>query len=304
MPIVLAAPLTSPEGSGPLNHARAMSWTGFDGSFWDLTDVYGPMQLREGVKGLHMPPMTVFQSSTPLVPGAEIGGYSIDPRPVYWPLTFIAASSDEWRRTYADFFRSLHPTRPGVWKVGSGDDARTLPLTYTPDGGAYAFKSDPFVNGVALIGLELVATRPLWRGKAIQQEFRADEPVDFIPSGPGDVYHPSPVATFATASIMNSGDEPAFLRWTVEGPANALELGVAGAVIDVPFPVEEGSTLVIDTDPSAQYATLDGTDVTAQLGFQMFAPVPARGTSPLTIASGGTGSVTAELTPLYWTAHG
>lgn len=302
MPIVLAAPLTSPGGTGALNHARSMSWTGFDGSFWDLTDVYGPMQLREGVKGLHMPPMTVFQSSTPLVPGAEIGGYSIDPRPVYWPLTFIASSSDEWRRAYSDFFRSLHPTRPGIWKVGSGDDARTLPLTYTPDGGAYAFKSDPFVNGVALIGLELVATRPLWRGKSIKQEFRADEPVDFIPAAPGDEYFPSPVATFSTATIENPGDEPSYLLWTVEGPQSELELGVDGAVIRVPFDVADGSTLIIDTDPAGQYATLDGVDVTAALGFQMFGPVPARGRSPLTIQSAGAGAVTAELVPLYWTA--
>lgn len=302
MPIVLAAPLTSPQHPG-VNLPRAMSWTGFDGSVWDLTDEFGTLQLREGVKGLHMPPMTIFESSTPLVPGSDIQGYAIEGRPVYWPLTFIAESADEWRRAYAGFFRSLHPVQPGIWKVGTGEDARTLPLTYRPDGGSYSFKSDPFVNGVALIGLELYAPRPLWRGATIRQTFFADEPVDFIPSAPGDEYHPSPVASFASATFPNPGDEPAYLLWTVEGPQSSLELGVDGAVIDVPFDVDEGSTLIIDTDPAGQYATLDGVDVTAELGFQMFGPVPARGSSPLTIRSSGSGSVGAELVPLYWTAY-
>lgn len=301
MPIVFATPLPTPPLPS-VNLPRAMTWTGFDGSTWDLTDEFASMQLREGVKGLHMPPMTIFESSTPLVPGSDIQGYAIGGRPVYWPLTFLADSPQEWRSAYAGFFRSLHPVNPGLWTVGVGDDARTLPLTYWPDAGSYAFKSDPFVNGVALIGLDLYAARPLWRGKAIEQTFLADGPTDFIPGEPGEDYYPSPVATFATANIDNPGDEPSYLRWTVNGPAFELELGVDGAVIDVPFNVAEHSTLVIDTDPASQYATLDGEDVTPLLGFQMFGPVPARGRSPLTIKSAGAGSVTAELVPLYWTA--
>lgn len=301
MPIVLASPSSVP--SPPLGDgtARYMSWTGRDGVEWVLCGKNAVPAMQRGVKGLHMPRMDVFESSTPLVPGSDLLGYSIPGRPVYWPLLFRAQSADEWRQIYSSFFRSFHPVDPGVWTVGEGDDARTLPLTGTFDG-SYSFSIDPFVTGWALIGIELYAPRPLWRGKAEKQEFTADLPVDFIPAAPGNEYHPSPDASFATATINNPGDEPAYLRWTVEGPASELELGVDGAVIEVPFDLDEGDTLIIDTDPAGQYATLNGEDVTTELGFQIFGPVPARGTSPLTITSSGAGTVIAELTPLYWMA--
>lgn len=301
MPLVLASPAAEPvPGLGP-GSARFMSWTGVDGATWVLSGDEASPAMQKGVKGLHMPRMDVFDSATPLVPGVDLLGYSLPGRSVYWPLLFQARSADEWRQLFAPFFRSFHPVLPGTWTVGEGEDARTLPLVGSFDG-SYAFGIDPFVTGWALIGVELLAPRPLWRGKLIEQSFFADGPVDFIPTETGDDYHPSPVASFATATIENPGDEPSYLRWTVQGPQSELELGVDGAIIDVPFNVAEGSTLVIDTDPAGQYATLDGVDVTSELGFQVFGPVPARGRSPLTITSAGAGSVTAELVPLYWMA--
>lgn len=302
MPIVLAAPASAPAPGLGVGAARFMSWTGVDGSEWILCGPDAVPAMQRGVKGLHMPRMDVFESSTPLVPGADILGYSLPGRAVYWPLLFQAESPEEWQQNYSRFFRSFHPVETGVWTVGKGDNARTLPLTGTFDG-SYSFTNDPFVTGWALIGLELYAPRPLWRGKEIRQSFFADGPVDFIPGEPGDEYYPSPVASFATATIDNPGDEPAYLLWTVEGPASELELGVDGAVIEVPFDLDEGDELIIDTDPAGQYATLNGEDVTTELGFQVFGPVPARGTSPLTITSAGAGSVSAVLVPLYWMAY-
>lgn len=302
MPLVLAAPLFDPSIPLASFQPRPMTWTGFDGSVWPLTrpDAVNPRMAR-GVKGLHMPPMEVFTSATPLVPGVDVLGYSLPERPVYWPLLFRADSAEEWERAHAGFFDSFHPVQVGQWTVGEGDQARTLQLRGNFDG-SHVFDRDPFVSGWALIGLELYAPRPLWRGQPIEQTYYAEEPVDFIPDEPGDDYHPSPVASFATANIANPGNEPAYLKWTITGPQDELQLGVGGAVIDVPFEVPDGSTLIIDTDPAGQYATLDGVDATTELGFQMFGPVPARGRTPLTIQSAGTGSVTAELTPLYWRA--
>lgn len=304
MPIVLAAPYTSPGDEIGLGLPRRMTWTGVDGVVWQLTrpGAINP-RMGRGVKGLHMPPMTVFSSSTPLVPGIDLTGYALPERPVYWPLIFRASSADEWMQDHGAFFDSFHPIDPGTWTVGEGEDARTLQLTGTFDG-SYSFTNDPFVTGLALIGLELTAPRPLWRGKPIQQTFGSAEGEDFIPEGGGPPFHISDVATFSSATIDNPGNEPAYLTWTVHGPAAAeeVQLGVTGAVIEVPFEVPDGSTLVIDTDPAGQYATLDGVDVTRELGFQMFAPVPAGGDSPLTIAASTTASVIAELVPLYWRA--
>ncbi|HEY9310239.1 MAG TPA: hypothetical protein VIP82_20745 [Microbacterium sp.] len=302
MPIVFAAPLAAPSGSSGFQ-SLFMSWTGFDGSVWDLSDPRGAVPgMGPGVKGLHMPAMTVYKSETPLVPGVDLMGYRIGERSVYWPLVFAAKNVDDWEAKYAGFFDSVHPIRPGIWTVGAGDKARTLPLT-GQFAGDYAFTRDPFGTGRALIGVELTAPRPLWRGKPIRKTFYAEADVDFIPDEPGDDYYPTPIATFAKAEIDNPGNEPAYLTWIVNGPQDTgLELGVDGAVIEVPFPVADGSVLKIDTDPAGQFATLDEVDVTSTLGFQIFGPVPSRGTSPLTITTSGTGSVTAELVPLHWRA--
>jgi hypothetical protein len=302
MPIVFAAPAASSGSTFGGLRPRRMTWTGFDGSVWPLTRPLAENpRLQPGVQGLHMPRMDVAKSSSPLVAGVELMGYTLPEREVYWPLLFRAASAEEWAAEHGAFFDSFHPVETGVWTVGEGSTARTLPLTGVFDG-SVSFPHDPFVTGRAVIGLQLEAPRPLWRGRPIAQEFGADEGSDFIPAEGAPDFYVTPSATFQQATISNPGNEPAYLVWTVQGPSSDVQLGVGGAIIDVPFPVPEGSTLIIDTDPAGQYALLDGIDVTRELGFQMFAPVPARGTSPLAIAAAGSGRVRAELVPLYWRA--
>ncbi|NLP82584.1 hypothetical protein HF576_01860 [Microbacterium sp. CFH 90308] len=302
MPIVFAAPAASPGESLGDFRPRRMTWTGFDGSVWPLTRPLAENpRLAPGVQGLHMPRMDVQKSSSPLVAGVELLGYALPEREVYWPLLFRASSIDDWQSAHGAFFDSFHPVETGTWTVGEGKDTRTLPLTGVFDG-SYSFHRDPFVTGFAVIGIQLEAPRPLWRGRPVAQEFGADEGQDFIPPAGAPSFYVSPSATFQQATIQNPGNEPAYLVWTVQGPASEVQLGVGGAIIEVPFPIPDGSTLIIDTDPAGQYATLNGIDVTRDLGFQMFAPVPARGTSPLVIAAAGAGRVRAELVPLYWRA--
>lgn len=302
MPIVLAAPVSSDSPGLSATLPRRMRWVGADGSVWPLTRPYADNpRLMPGVRGLHMPRFEVYESGSPLVPGVELMGYTIAKRPVYWPMLFRSNSIADWEADHAGFFDSFHPVNPGTWIVGEAEKERRLDLTGVFDG-SYSFVRDPFVTGRAVIGVELVAPRPLWRGRIVRRVFAAEEGEDFIPTGGAPPFHISPAATFQQATIENTGDEPAYLVWTVQGPADDVQLGVAGAVIEVPFPIPDGSTLVIDTDPSGQFATLNGVDYTRELGFQQFAPVPARGTSALQIAAAGAGVVTAELVPLYWRA--
>lgn len=301
MPIVLASPVRNPD----LVWAALglpMTWTGVDGSMWDLADPLGASPgMGRGVQGLHLPSTTVFKSSTPLVPGTDLVGYSIDERTVYWPLIFKGKTILAWQQAYSAFFDSFHPVKTGIWTVGDGEARRELPLAGVFDGG-YAFDIDPFTTGKALIGLELTAPRPLWRGKPITRSFGGESGVPFIPPEKAPTYYISPAATFGAAAIRNPGNEPAYLRYQVEGPLDLLQLGIGEALIDVPFPIPAGSTLRIDTDPASAFATLDDADATRALGFQMFAPVPAGGETPLTIVASGAGKVTVTLTPLYWRA--
>lgn len=314
MPIVLSAPVAGP--SLPTSPAaqlpQAMTWTGYDGSVWPLTRpaAVNP-RMQPGVKGLHMPRFDVFTSATPLTHGEDVLGYWIAPRDVYWPLLFRARSVQEWESSFSAFFDSFHPVQTGVWTVGEGKTARSLPLRGAFRGD-YAFERDPFVYGRAMIGVELQAPRPLWRGQPVRRLFKPITGEPFFPEGGAPAFHISPSNGFSTASIQNPGVEPSYLTYIVDGPQHDIELGVGDAIIQVPFPVLAGKRLVIATDPTAPFATLGdipasgepftGTDVGPQLGFQLFAPVPPRGVTPITVQGLGAGPIAVELTPLYWTA--
>lgn len=302
MPIIFSVPVTVEQVPPPAWAPMPMSWTGWDGSVWPLvgSTARNP-RLGRGVKGLHMPRFNVQKSKSVLVPGADIEGYTIDERAVFWPVLFRAPSPDEWLDQHGAFFDSFHPVKTGLWTVGSGVDARTLPLRGDFDGGT-VFDRDPVLSLWTMIGLELEAPRPLWRGQTIPQKFTNAAGVPFIDPGGSPPFHISRGSSFASAKVKNPGDEPAYMVHTMEGPLDSVEIGIGDAVIEVPFAVPDGSTLVIDTDPANRYATLDGVDVTRELGFQMFAPVPPKGTTPLTLSASGAGSVTVEITPLYWRA--
>ncbi|KDA05864.1 hypothetical protein DC31_13940 [Microbacterium sp. CH12i] len=280
MPIVFASAVSNP-GAAWMDRGLSMRWTGADGSVWDLADPLGAVPgMGRGVTGLHMPQMTLFESSSPLVPGVQLVDYAIQKRPVYWPLIFKGKSIPAWHAAYSAFFDSIHPVKPGTWTVGKGKSARTLELTGTFEAD-YAFDRDPFTTGLAIIGLELVASRPLWRGVPISQEFGTAEGVPFIDAMElAPTFNVSPAATFSKAEVSNPGNEPAYPMWTVMGPLDLVQIGIGDALIDVPFEVAAGSVLVIDTDPSGRFATLDGVDCTRELGFQMFAPVPLVGLHP------------------------
>lgn len=303
MVIIFSSPVTVEQVPAANWSPFPMTWTGWDGSVWPLV---GPTarnpRLGRGVKGLHMPRFAVQKSKSVLVPGADIDGYSIDERAVFWPVLFRAADPETWLAEHGAFFDSFHPVKTGVWTVGEGTDARTLPLRGEFDG-SHIFDRDPVLSLWSMIGLELEAPRPLWRGQTLRQRFENGESVPFIdPVDGAPPFHISNGQSFATASVMNPGDEPAYMKHTMTGPLDLIEIGFGEALITVPFAVAGGATLIIDTDPASRFATLDGVDVTRDLGFQMFAPVPAKGETPLTLTATGEGSVTVEITPLYWRA--
>lgn len=299
---IVYAMASSPEPI-EVREPRFMSWTGVDGSVFVLSAEDSNPAMQNGVQGLHMPSIQRFESSTPLVHGSDLDGYTILPRRVFWPLMFQAGSVAEWRDEHAAFFDSFHPVLPGHWTVGVGDDARTLGLVGTFDGD-HSFNTDPFVMGYAAIGVELYANRPLWRGREIRRTYRAEPQPDFIPAVIEDQnYYPSSVLGYSTARIQNPGNEASYLSWEIAGPHPAgLIVGVESFVVTVPFEIPEGSVFALDTDPTSGYATLDGVDVSSVLGFQVFAPIEPGTDVGLVINTTGTGAVTAKLTPLYWRA--
>lgn len=278
-------------------------WVGWDGSVWNLNSgAEGVRLLKDGVEGLHFPPITKWSSSSPVVPGKRSRGWQSDAREVFWPVQIRGASSEAFRELYDAFFTTIHPDRAGEWMVRAGEQVRRLRLTGTFDT-SHNDPLDPYLRGRAVYGVTLEAEQPYWEGESFSVgPWLAADGVDFFDPGGSPLFHISSSHTAASAEMTNPGDVDAYPVWTVTGPMSDIELGVGTRIIDVPFAVADGEVLVIDTDPRNITATVNGVDATEDLGFQSFAPIPAKATTPLHVEATGEGSITVSLTPLYFRA--
>lgn len=299
--IFTGPPVSAPRAVSPWQ-ASSVQWVGVDGSVWDLVSgAEGVVLLFDGVEGLHSPVLTKYSSESRAVPGVRARGWRATSREVFWPVLVYGDSSEAWRDTYARFFNSIRPDVEGVWRVGFGGAKRELRLTGTYDD-SHRFVTDPHKGGWAQFGVTLEAAQPYWTGEPVQRgPWTASAPVDFI-NGTAPPFNIGMSTAVGSATIPNPGDVDAYPVWTVTGPLTGIELGVGTRVINVPFAVDAGEVLVIDTDPRNLTATLDGVDVTADLGFQSFAPIPTGAEVSLHVEATGTGSIRAALTPLYFRA--
>lgn len=303
MVILLATPPVTPFVEN--NVVQKHKWVGWDGSVWSLHDGTQGVALEgRGLVGLHNPPIQKFYSEARAVPGARVRGSRAGVRPVKWPLLVASDRrvASEWQAIQDAFFNSIHPEKPGVWTVTTGRTVRSLRLTgvYTGDPG---YMHDPLLFRWAQYDVELEATQPFWEGEPVTAgPFDAGTPVDFIPEEGAPSFHLSGSSTFEKAKVTNPGDVPVYPVWEVRGPLDDVTMTLDGRTITVPFAVGSGERLCINTDPRNLSVTLDSVDYRQELGFQQYAPVPAKGTSSLVITGTGAGSVTAKLTPLYFRA--
>lgn len=300
MVLILATPpAPPPQPRSPWGTLR-LEWVGWDGSVWSLNDYRAGLQLlRDGVEGLHFPKITKWSSTSRAVPGQRRRGWQADPRRVFWPLLVWGDGTDAWLERQDEFFRTIHPDRPGTWRVTAGAQTRTLQLTgdFTD---AHAYARDPLMKGWAVYPVAMEADQPYWEGQPVAAgpwSAHAGEP--FFPGPP---FHIGSSATLTSAEITNPGDVDAWPVWSAWDELTSLTLGVSGRTIVVPFDLSDGDRLVIGTDPRKPFATRNGVDVLAELGLQAYAPVPALGTAPLAISAGGTGSVACTITPQHFRA--
>ncbi len=304
-PLILSRPAPLPAPYVNPWPGLSVVWTGCDGSTWDLTDrASGVALYLAGVEGLHFPKVTRFSSKSRAIPGNRLRGWRAEERDVFWPVLLWADGSQGWLDRNAAFWASVHPERAGTWTVQAGTaPARSLDLTLVLDD-SYAFQMDPLRVGWAEYPVHLEAAQPYWRGKVVERgPWRAPEAVPFIDPAGSPPFHISSGTAFGSVTVPNPGDVPAWGTWQITGPLDVgVEVGVAGAVITVPFPVPAGKTLTIDTDPQRPTAFMDGVDVSAVLGLQDYAAVEPGAEVPLHVEATGAGSVGFALTPLYFRA--
>lgn len=291
----------------PLRHV----WRGWDGTEWDLTG-HRPtgVYLRPGVRGMNAAPQQVYRTALAGVNGTRYRGHRLTSREVFWPISiWSAGDSQEWLDYDAKFWRTLQPGRVGTWTVVQPNGtARSLRLRFEDDGD-HAAEWDPAQLGWERYGIRFMADQPLWEGATVRPPaWAAADSQNFYGGDAGGGFGPpyfiSSSFTLANAVIDNPGDVDAWPVWRITGPTTEVTVGVAGRLIEIPFALTDAQTLVIDTAPTAQTAYLGSTERTQDLGAVNFAPIPAGSSRPLSLAMVGTGTVQAELVPLYLRAHG
>ncbi|WP_336715327.1 hypothetical protein [Arthrobacter sp. USHLN218] len=276
------------------------TWTGWDGTVWDLTKPRdGVFLMAEGLEGIDMPDMVQHTHESAVVHGSSWEGYQVTGRKVFWPIyLYHDESSEAWINRDRAFWRTLRPGTVGTWTVelpGSREQ-RTLRLRFV--GVTPGNSNDPAFRGWQTYGIEFMVEQPFWEGPPIIRSWNNGEQI------PLDVWPPitvSPYQTIGNATVANPGDVESFVKWTVTGPTTSVQVGVGDGIAIANFQVPDGSKLVINTDPRNFEATLDGVDVFPQIQrFDTNMALPPGDPIRLSLAMGGTGSVQAEFTPLYF----
>lgn len=280
----------------------SMIWVGWDGSVWDLNARdRGVLLYRKGVEGLHNPVITRHTTTSRTVPGNRLRSWRAEAREVFWPIYLWGDDSKQWRDRNTAFLRTIHPDRAGMWKV-TGEETRTLRLTAVFDE-AHQHEVDPQLRGWVQYGITLEAAQPYWEGLPIKRgPWRAPASDPFIDPAGSPPLHISSGAAFGSATIPNPGDVSVWGVWTLRDALEGVEIGVGDTLIVLPFDLNDGDELIINTDPRHPTATLNGEDATTALGLQDYAPVPNGSEVALHVEAIGTGSIEFSITPLYFRA--
>lgn len=303
MSFVYAAPPLPPPAPVQAWGRMSSTWTGWDGSEWDLTNPHkSPVFLKQdGTEGMHMPSHVAWTSSSPAVHGQTFRGYSVQPREAFWPIFLYSdKGSREWLEIDAAFWRTLQPGKHGRWSVTTPyGGTRTLHVR-SADNGGFAYTADPMRRGWVSYPVALIADDPFWYGEPVRQAWSEGESVDFFGgAGKAPLFHISSASQFTEARISNAGDVEAWPVWTVKGPGSGITLGVGGRQIDWSGTLTAGDILVVDADPRVQSAWLNGVDVTHQLESANFAPIPAGEDRRVSVSMVGSGSVSVEIAPRF-----
>lgn len=308
---VFAAPYTPPPPKyNPWTH-NLHTWTGWDGSVWDICTGVSGVSLLAGVEGMLEPPIIHYTADSPAVYGAFWRGWTAEKRDVLWPLeVFHDGGSIDWIQLNRRFRRSLHPGKAGRWSIQQPDgQVRSLTMRFSGNG-SQGFDMAPELFGWADYAITFQAVDPFWYGQPVTQTFQGPEQKLFFGGGnPGDAESAPPFyisrgSSFATASISNDGDVEAWPVWTVQGPCTTATVGVGASTITIPVTLSAGQSITLDTDPRVQQAFREnGTEVTAALTTVAFAPIPEGEARPLNVTMTGTGTVSATITPRFLTAY-
>lgn len=308
-----------------------MTWTGWDGSVWDLANPDGGIVL-ERVRGLDAGDSDRFAQASPGVAGSRTTGYQDLERPAFWQLrVWSDVDSKGWQDRYRAIMRTLQRGRVGVWSVtGPDGKTRTLEMEFVSEDVSSLEEYDAPLFGWSQHLLNFTAAeQPFWQGVPVRRTFGSPDVQDFIPPGGAPSFYISPGSSAASATLTNDGDVRAWPEWWLYAGTESAALGVDGKVVEVPFEVPAGKLLVVDARPTRRAAlqidappAVDGNgialtdeeveawvdaaveadtalDRTKELGAVAWAAIPDGGRVPLDLTLVGAGAVRVKITPLF-----
>lgn len=305
--VVYSAAPEIPEPPLPKFLGVSHSWTGWDGTTFDLTGgSAGVFMLLDGVTGMHLPEFDQYMDEHASADGGRYRGSRTRVRNPEWTLGIFGETTAEWRARDVAFWRTMHPGRPGLWTVTDSDGAsRTLTCRFksAPE---LQYGQDPHAAGWSVYAVTLLAERPYWEGAPVHSPAWGTEVSENF-TGPSDAapdYYVSGATTLGSAALTNPGDVDAHVTYTVRGVGSGLSsVSIQAAGGELGFgAVAAGSVLRINTDPTAPLATLDGVDVSGLVTPWDPRPIPDGETSPLAITMVGGGTVQASFTPRFFRA--
>ena len=305
MSLVIAAPYRPPAPAG-FNRWQGvrLTWKGWDGSVWDLSDPDGGVFLVEdGIEGLYFPDILNYLDESAVVSGVSWQGWIATGRKVFWNLAiFHDGDSAGWVKLNRAFMRTLRPGTSGVWSVEIPATGEKFSLTLRLDSGnSHMFARDPVKSGWEVYGLALFPEQPFWEAAPVVRSWSVGDQQSFfgLDGAGGPPFVVSPASQLVAASLTNPGDVETFIEWTIVGPSSVASVGVNGAETVVAFEVPDGSRLVLDTDPRNLTAELDGVDVMERIPEFAYSPLPPGEDVALTLSMEGTGRIEARFTPLH-----
>lgn len=286
---------------------------GVDGQVWDLLHPHSPVWIVDGFSGLHMPEIQAQASTFARVPGRKWRGRTFKPRTVAMQIHVgdqqpPFRTGQAWRELDADFWDSLPIGSDTEVKLEVGNRFLMCRLEESPA----VMPKDPAIRGSQKYNLELVADRPFWREDDAVYPFVYDsESANYYGgiSGVGPPFLISAGSVFAQAVVVNTGDVDAFVRWDITGPGTIV-VGVDEDRVPMPFPLDAGQVIRIDSDPLKQTITDSaGNNLWPLMGASRigFSPIPARSSKQLYIdvdAPGPGTSVIASFSREFFRAWG
>ena len=289
----------------------SLTLNGCDGSVWNLMDVDSPAHVLGDLGGLHFAPAKHQWAQTARRPGRRWKGVTTDSRAFHMAVRVgdpqpPFRTDDEWRTLDGQFWEAFSYEQTSTLVMNG---TRSLKFRLDEDND-HVFPKDPALIGKAVYSIACIADRPEWLGAPTTAtfSFAPTTTTGYYPAGQGPPFTISAPTIGRTATISNPGDLASYPVWRIIGPSTTAQVGVGGQLIPIPFALQAGQQVVIDTEAQT---ILDGTGVNLWplMGSTpvKFAPVPAGGLVPINVGleDGLAGSqIQVTLTPRYRRAWG